>query len=130
MSAAQLRRAGTVLLGALSAVLVLTAGAGAGARRAAPGSYLQVTLVEYHLFLSRGLVKAGPVNLQEIDGGMDPHDLRLRRGTSLASLGEPQLDSGQRFNAVVNLRPGTYHLWCSLPGHWKLGMHAILKVVR
>ena len=31
---------------------------------------------------------------------------------------------------VVDLVPGVYHLWCSLPGHWKLGMHATLRVVR
>jgi hypothetical protein len=130
VTAAQLRRTGLVALAALSTALGVTAGAGASARHATPGSYLQVTLVEYHLFLSRGVVRAGPVNLQEIDGGMDPHDLRLRHGTSLSSIGEPQLDPGQRFNAIVYLRPGTYHLWCSLPGHWKLGMHAILKVVR
>ena len=131
MSAAQLRRAGTVLLACLSLALVVAASAAAGAARprARASSYLQVTQVEYHLILSRGVVRAGPVNLQEIDGGMDPHDLRLRYRRSESVIAEPLLDPGQRFNAVVYLRPGVYHLWCSLPGHWKLGMHAILKVV-
>ena len=102
-------------------------GAHAGA---AAGANLQVTEVEYRLLLSRGVVRAGPVDLELIDAGMDPHDLRLRRGHSATSLGEPQLTSGQRLDGVVDLRPGLYHLWCSLPGHWKLGMRATLRVVR
>jgi uncharacterized cupredoxin-like copper-binding protein len=116
----------------LAVVIATDAGASMSRRAARPraSSYIQVTQVEYHLLLSRGVVKAGPVNLQEIDGGMDMHNLNLRRGTSPTVIAEPLLAPGQRYNTVVYLRPGTYHLWCSLPGHWKLGMHAILKVVK
>ena len=89
-----------------------------------------MTEVEYRLMLSEAVVKAGPISLQDIDGGMDPHDLRLRHGDAKAFIAEPLLTPGQRLNAVVVLRPGVYHLWCSLPGHWKLGMHATLRVVR
>ena len=53
-----------------------------------------------------------------------------RRGRSRFYIAERQLRSGQRFDGVVMLKPGIYHLWCSLPGHWKLGMHATLRVVR
>jgi len=101
----------------------------AGAVSAAATSHVQVTAVEYRLLLSRGVVHAGPVDLEEIDGGMDPHDLDLRHGHSPSVTSEPQLLQGQRFDGVVDLHPGVYHLWCSLPGHWKLGMHAILRVV-
>jgi uncharacterized cupredoxin-like copper-binding protein len=76
------------------------------------------------------VVKAGPVDLEMIDGGMDPHDLRLRHGSSRSVTSEPELNAGQRLDGVVDLTPGVYHLWCSLPGHWKLGMHATLHVVR
>lgn len=100
------------------------------AARATAGSAFQVTEVEYRLLVSRGIVRAGPVDLEMIDGGMDPHDLRLRHGTSRSVTSEPQLNAGQRWDGVVDLTPGVYHLWCSLPGHWKLGMHATLRVVR
>jgi len=93
------------------------------------GSYVQVTEVEYRLLLSEASVAAGAVHLQQVDGGMDPHDLRLRFGRSVGVLAEPQLNPGQIHDAVIYMRPGVYHLWCSVPGHWKLGMHAILKVV-
>jgi len=96
---------------------------------ASAGTHLQVTEIEYHLLLSRGIVKAGPVSLEAIDGGMDPHDLRLRHGTSPAFIAEPQLTPGQRWDGVVDLKPGRYHFWCSVATHWKLGMRATLKVV-
>ena len=97
---------------------------------AAPGTHLQVSEVEYRLMLSEAVVKAGPVDLEAIDAGMDPHDLRLRRGRGPVLFGTPPLAPGQIVDAVVVMRPGVYHLWCSLPGHWKLGMHATLRVVR
>jgi hypothetical protein len=101
----------------------------AAAPRAALGTHLQVTEIEYRLLLSRGVVHAGPVSLEEIDGGMDPHDLRLRHGRATAALAEPELLPGQRWDGVVDLVPGVYHLWCALPQHWKLGMRATLRVV-
>jgi uncharacterized cupredoxin-like copper-binding protein len=98
--------------------------------RAGGIGHLQVTEIEYRLILSRGVVKAGAVNLEAIDAGMDPHDLRLRHSGSGPELGAPELTSGKRWDGVVNLKPGVYHLWCSLPEHAKLGMHAVLHVVR
>lgn len=79
--------------------------------------------------LSEAVVRAGPVDLEAIDGGMDPHDLRLRHGDSPDVIDGPSLTPGQRWDGVVDLRPGVYHLWCSLPGHWRLGMHATLRVL-
>ena len=123
-------------LGALAAAATLLLSAGAPAHplshahAAAARSHLQVTEIEYRLMLSEAVVRAGPVDLEAIDAGMDPHDLRLRHGRSPVSFAPALLSPGQRFDGVVNLRPGTYHLWCSLAGHWKLGMHATLRVVR
>jgi uncharacterized cupredoxin-like copper-binding protein len=97
---------------------------------AATSSRLQVIELEYRLTLSRGTVKAGPVSLEAIDRGMDPHDLRLRKVATQREIAVPELTSRQRWDGVVRLTPGIYDLWCSLPEHAKLGMHARLKVVR
>jgi hypothetical protein len=97
---------------------------------AGAGSHLQVTEVEYRLLLSRGVVKAGPVSLETIDRGMDPHDVRLRAVSSHGQIATPQLTPGQRWDRVVYLKPGVYRLWCTLPEHAKLGMRATLRVVR
>lgn len=96
----------------------------------AAGSHLQVIQVEYRLILSRGTVKAGPVSLEAIDRGMDPHDLRLRALASRVDILTPELAPQQRWDGVVRLKPGIYELWCSLPEHAKLGMRATLRVVR
>jgi len=120
-----------VLLGALTVSTSARAGSGDRPRAAAAAaSHLQVTEVEYRLLLSHGVVKAGPVNLETIDRGLDPHDLRLRALASSGEIAAPQLKPGQRWKAVVDLKPGTYRLWCSLPEHARLGMHTTLTVVR
>lgn len=120
------------------AVLAVTVGASVAAAhlrtrhalKIGPGTHLQVTQIEYHLLLSESVVKAGPISLEELDGGMDQHDLRLRHQGSSHVTAEPLLSPGQRWDGTVVLKPGIYHLWCSLPQHKALGMHAILKVVR
>jgi hypothetical protein len=123
-------------LGALAAAatLLLSAGAPAhpltDARAAAARSHLQVTEIEYRLLLSRGVVHAGPLDLEALDRGMDPHDLHLRTTGSGRQTAVPELTPGQRWDGVVDLKPGTYYLWCSLPEHARLGMHATLRVVR
>ncbi|MHB8243504.1 MAG: hypothetical protein ACYDHN_16135, partial [Solirubrobacteraceae bacterium] len=93
-------------------------------------SSLRVTQVEYRLGLSAGSIKAGPVSLEAIDRGLDPHDLRLQAQGSRSELAVPQLTPGKRWSGVVRLAPGVYRLWCSLPEHARLGMHATLRVVR
>ncbi len=100
------------------------------ARSAALPSHLQVTQLEYRLVLSRGAIRAGTLNLEELDGGADPHDLRLRREGGGSTIYGRLLNPGRRWDAVVHLAPGTYRLWCSLPEHAKLGMHAVLRVTR
>jgi hypothetical protein len=97
---------------------------------AAASSHLQIIQVEYRLTLSRATVTAGPVSLEAIDRGMDPHDLRLRRIATQREIVVPQLVPRERWDGVVHLAPGVYNLWCSLPEHAKLGMRATLRVVR
>jgi uncharacterized cupredoxin-like copper-binding protein len=127
----------TGVLGALAIALALAGSANAPARsgssanvRSAASSYLQVIQVEYHLLLSRGVVRAGPVSLEALDRGMDPHDLRLQQQGSNGELAVPELTPGRRWDGTVRLKPGYYRLWCSLPEHARLGMHATLRVIR
>jgi len=119
------------LLGALTLSGSAGARSGQGPKAlSAADSHLQVTEVEYRLLLSRGIVKAGPVNLEAIDRGLIPHDLRLRGASPKGEIAAPELAPGQRWSGVVYLKPGIYRLWCSLPEHARLGMHTTLTVVR
>jgi hypothetical protein len=133
-------RALTLSATAMSALALLTPTVGEGSHRlpapqphvtaTAARAHLQVVEVEYRLALSSGVIKAGPVNLETIDRGLDPHDLRLQEQGSSSQLSAPELTSGQHWNGVVDLKPGVYKLWCSLPEHARLGMHTLLRVVR
>jgi len=98
--------------------------------KAAVSAHLKVTEIEYQLLLSSGVLKAGLVNLEALDRGLDPHDLRLQANGSHTELSAPELSSGQHWSGMVNLKPGLYKLWCSLPEHALLGMHTVLRVVR
>ena len=126
--------AGAGLLGLLGALLF------AGSTPAHPssrshtaavgGRRLRVTEVEYRLGLSSGVIQAGPVRLDVIDGGLDSHDLRISAVGSRQQIASPELTPGHRWDEVVDLEPGVYRLWCSLPEHARLGMHATIRVVR
>jgi hypothetical protein len=123
----------SLLVPALPLSMIAAAPARTAVRHPAAASaaraHLQVIEIEYRLILSRGVVKAGPVSLEALNRGMDPHDMRLRQIGGSLGVAAPQLSSGGRWDDVVNLRPGLYHLWCSLPQHERLGMHATLRVV-
>jgi plastocyanin len=90
--------------------------------------HVQVTAVEYHFTLSRATVPAGEVVFQFVNHGQDEHNLNLL---------SPQEDNDRLFNNTVsngvgsmqvNLRPGAYTLFCSLPEHEQKGMKATLVV--
>src|SRR5580704_9809658 len=136
-TAASRRRLWALTLGVLTAACVLASSGGANARSsaqqaraAAAAAQLRVVQVEYRLILSSGAVKAGPVDLEEIDRGLDPHDLRLQSQGSSSVYAAPLLTPGHNWDGTVNLKPGVYRLWCSLPEHAPLGMHTTLRVVR
>jgi hypothetical protein len=91
---------------------------------------LLVSGQEYSLVLSRGSVKHGPVLIQFLNRGEDPHDLRLRRigRSATRTVSAAQVGPGRLVQLEARLRAGRYNLWCSLPEHRRRGMHAVLTV--
>jgi plastocyanin len=84
---------------------------------------------EYRIGMSRLSVAAGRVIVELDNEGQDGHDLRVApTGSQTPVLSFDELRSGARTTKTVTLRPGTYRLWCSLPGHEAAGMHAVLLV--
>jgi hypothetical protein len=87
---------------------------------AAPARLL-VYAQEWSLWPSRPSVKAGKLIVQLWDRGQDAHDLRIRRLRRGAMVGSTQSDavtqSGKVTQATWHLAPGTYELYCSMPGH-------------
>jgi hypothetical protein len=114
---------------ALSAAVVAALPAPAAAR---PPARLLVYAQEWSLWPSRSWVPAGPVVVELWNRGQDAHDLRIRRLWDGHMVGGTQgirvTQSGQISRATWRLGRGTYQLYCSMPGHMKLGMHARLTV--
>jgi hypothetical protein len=98
---------------------------------AAPARLL-VYAQEWSLWPSRPSVKAGRLIVQLWNRGEDAHDLRIRRLRGRAMVGRTQSDaitqSGKVSQASWHLSPGTYELYCSMPGHLRRGMHTRITV--
>ena len=143
-------RASTAYACAAASVLVLvtsTAADGAGVRsplprvrpaarvrahRRAP-AHMLVYAQEWSLWPSRTTLPSGRVSVQLWNRGEDAHDLRIRRVTRAghmfgAAQGAPVTQSGAISSAKWTLRPGTYELYCSMPGHLARGMHVLVHV--
>jgi hypothetical protein len=112
-------------------------GVPAVAAAAAPApAHLLVYAQEWSLWPSRTSVPAGTVIVQLWNRGQDAHDLRIRRQNTRGQMFGPVLDgvritlSGQVSQATWHLKAGRYELYCSMPGHLKMGMHTRLTVTR
>jgi len=87
-----------------------------------------VTAVEYSFALSRTSVPAGKVIFEFVNHGQDEHNLNVAPAEGpLAGSFANTPASGVR-DQELELRPGTYTLFCSLPEHEKKGMKATLVV--
>jgi len=105
-------------------------GSGSGEEGGTPPSlvHVQVTAVEYHYTLSRTTVPAGKIAIQFVDNGQDEHNLNVLSGEGEIEAAFPTTVSHGIREQTVNLRKGSFTLFCSLPEHEAKGMHATLTV--
>jgi plastocyanin len=82
----------------------------------------------YRFVLSRSSVPAGKTIIEFVNHGQDEHNLNATEseGEVVGSL--PNTPSEGHLSLTVNLKPGSYTLFCSLPGHAAKGMKATLTV--
>lgn len=122
---------GRLLRTAACAAAICGALAAAAPAAQAP-SRLLVSAREWSLTLSRPSVKAGPAIVQLANRGEDAHDLRLRRldrrgRMTGRSLTIAEVRPGELGELEGRLARGRWRLYCTLPGHAKLGMKATLR---
>jgi len=93
-----------------------------------PPARVQVVAKEFGFALSRQTIVAGWAIIELRNAGEDAHDLELRRvgGTHLYTW--PLTQPGGVVDREIKLGPGTYRLFCGVPGHRRLGMTATLRV--
>lgn len=92
------------------------------------GTVVQVALVEWAIQLSRSEVPAGKIRFVVTNQGTMPHNLTVEDGSGVIAK-TPNFRAAQGAQTLeVDLKPGTYTLICTLPGHAKKGQVATFVV--
>ncbi len=71
--------------------------------------------------------KAGKVTLDFTNNQPLSHDVAIESSNGEV-VGQTELIAEGSDSAVVNLKPGTYHYFCTVPGHREAGMEGTLTV--
>jgi uncharacterized cupredoxin-like copper-binding protein len=83
-----------------------------------------VSETEFKITLGSTTLKAGEITFEVKDDGKIPHDLAIK-GTSDKT---KEIPPGSNAELKVTLKPGTYVLYCSIPGHEQAGMKQSITV--
>ena len=93
---------------------------------AAPKS-VPVTEVEFKIELPSTTVAPGTYTFNLTNKGQVGHDL-VFNGPGVDNEKTPVIDPGKTAKLTVDLKTGTYDVYCSVPGHKQAGMDVKLKV--
>ena len=79
--------------------------------------------------VSSATARAGALVITSRNAASIPHDIAIQQGTNgrVLAVG-PTVSNGGVSSVSVNLRPGTYTFYCTLPGHRQAGMQGTLTV--
>jgi uncharacterized cupredoxin-like copper-binding protein len=87
---------------------------------------VEVKEIEFKIQLPKSTLAAGSYTFDVKNDGKIPHDLVVQGGG--VDEKTPLIDAGQSSSLKVDLKPGTYDLYCSVPGHKQAGMDLKLEV--
>jgi uncharacterized cupredoxin-like copper-binding protein len=97
-----------------------------GTTTAAPSTTVAVSEVEFKITFPKTSLPAGSYTFDVRDDGKIPHDLVVK-GEGVDK-GTPLINPGQSKSLTVDLKPGTYDVYCSVPGHKQAGMDLTLTI--
>jgi uncharacterized cupredoxin-like copper-binding protein len=93
----------------------------------AGGGAAEVVEDEYSVKLPGGTtLGAGKQTFEVANAGKIPHDLAVEGAG--AEKKTPLIDAGEKAKLEVELKPGRYKLYCTVPGHEQLGMRSEVTV--
>jgi len=122
------RTAAAVLRGLLVAVAAAAAGtAWLSPPDARAAAEVKIAAREF-LYLPKDLSAApGEVTFVVTNEGVIEHNFVVEDAAKAATAVIPIIEPGQTAQIKATLRPGTYTIYCSLPGHREAGMVAALQ---
>jgi uncharacterized cupredoxin-like copper-binding protein len=85
-----------------------------------------VTETEFKIALPKSTLAAGSYSFKVKNDGKIEHDLVVEGNGVDAKT--PTIDAGKTATLEVDLKPGTYDVYCSIPGHKQAGMDLKLTV--
>ena len=83
-----------------------------------------VSETEFKITLASTNLKAGELTFEAKNDGKIPHDLAIKQTGDKTKLIQP----GGTAELKVTLKPGTYELYCTVPGHEEAGMRVNVTV--
>jgi plastocyanin len=92
----------------------------------AAGRAVKVVEVDYKIRLPATTLKAGTYNFDVQNEGKVPHNLTIEGPGEKART--PDISAGGGEVLTVELKPGSYDFYCSIPGHRELGMEQKVTV--
>ena len=76
---------------------------------------------------SEATAKAGKVTVDFNNPQGLTHDVAIENESG-ETVGQTELVADEETSTTVNLKPGTYHYYCTVPGHREAGMEGTLTV--
>ena len=86
-----------------------------------------MTETEYRITLGRTTVPHGRITFYIANIGQDDHNLKVARH-QIGHGFSGRIPAGTHTQFTVTLTPGTYNLYCTIPGHRAMGMVHKLRV--
>lgn len=102
--------------------------AAGGAEAAAPGQAVAVSLLEWRLEPSELTLTAGTYTFEAANDGTMLHALSLAGEGVTAATPSAAYAAGESQSFSVDLVPGTYEIYCPVPGHKAAGMVGTVTV--
>lgn len=105
-------------------------GTGSGSTPAPAASTVTFHESEFKIDPATQTLKAGTYTFEVVNDGTFPHDLWIApQGSNDALAHTTVLNSqGQKASFQVDLKAGTYTIWCSVDGHRARGMEGTITV--
>ncbi len=101
-------------------------GTAASPASAAGGATVEVRLSDFKIDMPSS-VKAGMTSFQVTNAGATAHNFEIE-GNGLEKKFDANLSPGETKTLQVELKPGSYEVYCPVDGHKGMGMQLTLKV--